>query len=94
MEKQISATEAVRNFSELMNTIKFTGDRYIINRSGKPVAVISPIESPPVQNTLRNLASAFATLPTLGEDAESFLADIEEARSNQPSLPDRSPWES
>jgi hypothetical protein len=32
MEKHISATDAVREFSELLNRVKFRGERYIIER--------------------------------------------------------------
>ena len=43
MEKRISATQAVRDFSEVLNTIKFKGLHYIIERGGKPVASMRPI---------------------------------------------------
>jgi antitoxin (DNA-binding transcriptional repressor) of toxin-antitoxin stability system len=32
MEKHISATDAVHEFSELLNRVKFRGERYIIER--------------------------------------------------------------
>ena len=31
MEKRISATQAVRDFSEVLNTIKFKGVHYILD---------------------------------------------------------------
>ena len=37
MEKRISATRAVRDFSQVLNTIKFKGVHYIIERGGKPI---------------------------------------------------------
>ena len=43
MEKRISATRAVRDFSEVLNTIKFKNIHYIIERGGKPVASMNPI---------------------------------------------------
>ena len=43
MEKRISATRAVRDFSEVLNTIKFKGVQYIIERGGKPVASIMAV---------------------------------------------------
>lgn len=36
MNVPISSTEAVRNFSELLNNIKYRGDRYTVIRGGKP----------------------------------------------------------
>jgi len=44
MEKRIIATQAVRDFYELLNRIKFNGDHYIIERRGKPVALMEPIK--------------------------------------------------
>ena len=43
MEKRITATHAVRDFSHILNTIKFNKVRYIIERGGKPVASMHPI---------------------------------------------------
>lgn len=34
MDKAISATEAVRDFSGLLNMVKFKGETYIIKRGG------------------------------------------------------------
>jgi len=36
MEKEVTATEAVRDFSGLLNTVKFNGASYIIKRGGNP----------------------------------------------------------
>ncbi|MEN8808344.1 MAG: hypothetical protein ABF291_12760 [Desulfobacterales bacterium] len=44
MEKRISATRAVSEFSEILNTIKFKGVNYIIERGGKPIASIKSID--------------------------------------------------
>ena len=38
MENRITATQAVREFSELLNKIRFRGEHYIIVRNGRPVA--------------------------------------------------------
>jgi antitoxin (DNA-binding transcriptional repressor) of toxin-antitoxin stability system len=37
--KTITATEAVRKFSEILNSIKYAGADYTIMRGGKPVAM-------------------------------------------------------
>ena len=44
MQTAISSTEAVRNFSELLNNIKYRGDRYTVIRGGKPAASLVPVE--------------------------------------------------
>ncbi len=93
MEKHISATDAVREFSELLNRVKFRGERYIIERSGKPVARIEPTDPSPRRRTLIELGGLLDELPRLGNELESFAADIEVIRKEQLRLPEKSPWE-
>jgi antitoxin (DNA-binding transcriptional repressor) of toxin-antitoxin stability system len=57
MEKRISATRAVRDFSEVLNTIKFKGTRYLIERGGKPVACMTPVEETRPSRSLGDLKS-------------------------------------
>jgi len=42
MEIPITATEAVRAFSEILNAVRYKGDNYTVLRCGKPVANITP----------------------------------------------------
>jgi len=93
MEKHISATDAVREFSELLNRVKFRGERYIIERSGKPVARIEPTDPSPRGRTLSELARLLDELPRLGDELESFAADIEQIRKKQLPLPQEGKWE-
>jgi antitoxin (DNA-binding transcriptional repressor) of toxin-antitoxin stability system len=87
MGKTITATEAVRTFSDLLNTIRFKGSRYTIIRGGKPVAVLGPAASSPHEKTLGELKDLLKTIPRLGEEAASFEKDVQEARRRQPALP-------
>ena len=93
MEKHISATDAVREFSELLNRVKFRGERYIIERTGKPVARIEPTDPSPRRRTLSELGRLLDELPRLGDELESFAADIEVTRREQLRLPEESQWE-
>ena len=93
MEKHISATDAVREFSELLNRVKFRGERYIIVRTGKPVARIEPTDPSPKRRTLSELGRLLDELPRLGDELESFAADIEVTRGEQLRLPEESQWE-
>jgi antitoxin (DNA-binding transcriptional repressor) of toxin-antitoxin stability system len=92
MTKTITATEAVRKFSEILNSIKYTGDDYTIMRGGKPVATIRPAEAHAKALTLGDLAGLVKSLPTLGDDAERFKKDIKEARKHQPHVPEKDKW--
>ncbi len=93
MEKHISATDAVREFSELLNRVKFRGERYIIERSGKPVARIEPTDPSPRRRTLSELGDLLDKLPRLGNELESFAADIDVIRRERLRLPEKSPGE-
>ena len=42
MEKRITATEAVRRFSDILNSVSYRGDRYVIMRGKKAAAQIPP----------------------------------------------------
>ena len=92
MIKTISATDAVRTFSELLNAIKYKGESYTILRGGKPAATIGPAEKSTGERTLRELALVLKTMPSL-EDNDEFAADVEAIISNQPATPEKSPWE-
>ena len=92
MTKTITATEAVRKFSEILNSIKYTGNDYMIMRGGKPVATIRPAETHAKALTLGDLAGLMRSLPALGDEAERFKKDLKEARKHQPLMPEKNTW--
>jgi len=87
MRKKISATEAVRKFSEILSQVHYRGDSYTVVRGGKSVASISPVTKPLKRKNLGELRSLLAAIPRLGPEAEAFESDIKAARENQPVLP-------
>lgn len=93
MQPDISATEAVRQFSELLNNIKYRGYRYRIMRGGKPAAALVPVEEAGSPRPMGDLDAIFQTLPRLDPDDESFADDILEAIKAQPPLPGDTSWE-
>jgi hypothetical protein len=92
MEKTISATEAVRDFSTLLNHIRFRGDRYIIKRSGKPVACMGSFEDAKTLKPLEELKYVLEQLPKLGNDLENFAEDLVSTAVEQPLPPEETPW--
>jgi len=40
--RTVTATEAARNFSELLDAIEHTDETFVVTRAGKRVAVIAP----------------------------------------------------
>ncbi len=91
--KSISATEAVRRFSELLNSIKYKGERYTILRGGKAAASIGPAEPSGRARTLADLKEIMGQLPSLGDEAARFEKDLRELVRRQPRMPRRSRWE-
>lgn len=93
MEKQITATEAVRRFSEILNSVNYRGERYVIMRGKKAVAVISPHEEGEegaVQKTLGDLKALIKRLPPLKD--RRFVDDVNRAVVEQPPLPSDEIW--
>ena len=93
MEKRISATRAVRDFSEVLNTIKFKGVHYIIERGGKPIASMKAIDEKSDSMTLGELKTLLKKLPRLEEELEAFASDLEEVARNQPLMSTGDLWE-
>jgi prevent-host-death family protein len=92
MMKTITATEAVRKFSEILNSIKYAGADYTIVRGGKPVATIRPAEDRAKELSLGDLAALVKSLPALGDEAERFKKDVREAHKHQPHVPEKDKW--
>ena len=93
MEKRISATRAVREFSEVLNTIKFKGVHYIIERGGKPIASMKSIDEKIDPMTLGELKALLKKLPRLEEELDAFASDLEEISRNQPLMSTGDLWE-
>jgi len=93
MEKRISATRAVRDFSEVLNTIKFKGVHYIIERGGKPIACMKSIDEKVDQMTLGELKNLLKKLPKLEKELDAFASDIAKISNNQPLMPTVALWE-
>jgi antitoxin (DNA-binding transcriptional repressor) of toxin-antitoxin stability system len=93
MDKAVTATEAVRDFSGLLNTVKFRGETYIIKRGGKPIASIGPVREANASKTLKELKGILGELPRMGDELDPFEKDLIEVRRDQPSLPEKEPWE-
>jgi len=93
MRTAISATDAVRHFSELLNNIKYRGESYTVIRGGKPAAALVPVQEACRDRTLGELAAFFKSLPRLDRSDTSFAADVKEAAASQPPLPEPVRWD-
>lgn len=93
MRTDITATEAVRHFSELLNNIKYRGDRFTIIRGGKAAAALVPAEEAVPERQLGELGGIFKTLPRLDPGDSGFAGDVLGTVGVQPPLPEDTAWE-
>jgi len=60
MYKRISALKARQNLGQVMNEVALKGDDYIIERAGKPLVAVIPIEK--YQSLQREIEEFFESL--------------------------------
>jgi prevent-host-death family protein len=77
---RVSATEAARNLSDLLNRVRYRGERFTVVRGGEEVAEIVPAKRA-AGVSLRELRSALASVPA---PDDAFAADLERIRAEQP----------
>jgi antitoxin (DNA-binding transcriptional repressor) of toxin-antitoxin stability system len=87
MKSRISATKAARNFSELMNRVRFGGESFVVERGGKPICEILPVR--PSGFTGRDLADLLRSLP---RPDNKYLSLVEKLTREQPVIA-ASEWE-
>jgi len=86
--QKITAAQAARTFSDILNRVKYRGESFIVERNREPVCRIEPVRRrKPV--TTDNFAEFWQGLPR--PDAR-FADELEEIHSLFRKLP-RSAWE-
>jgi prevent-host-death family protein len=88
--ESIAATDAAKNFGDLVDRVREEGATYIIERHGRPVAQIGPVQTAE-RKTIRDLIDAIEAAPKLDEEV---LRHIEEGIEifNKPEVP-KNAWE-
>ncbi len=89
MGSNITATEAARNFSELLNRVRYERETFVILRGGEAVGQLGPVQFRS-GITFRDLLAA---LNRIEKPDEQFADDLEKIQAEQP-LAGRSPWPS
>lgn len=84
--RRISATEASRNFSELLNRVRYRGEVFVVTRGGQAICELRPAAT--TRFTGADLVTLMRSLPAVDDD---YLDGIEETVRSQPLLPE-SPW--
>lgn len=87
---RISATMASRTFADLLNRVRYRGERFVIVRGGEEVAELGPSAGAGRRTTL---ADVVALTRSLGSAGTGFAEDLEAVQAAQPALPE-DPWAS
>jgi antitoxin (DNA-binding transcriptional repressor) of toxin-antitoxin stability system len=88
--ERISVTEAVRQFSNLLNRVFYQGATVELERGNKVIARITPV-GPDSSIKVKNLNKLFGEFPSLGEDAKAFSEDLMQIRKQLP--PEQNKWD-
>jgi len=86
MKTRITATEASRKFSEILNRVAYKGESFVVERSGRPVCEIRPAQEEGI--TTQELVEILKSGP---HPDKAYLDILEETR-NQPTVAPL-PWE-
>ena len=89
MESHISATEAARNFSDLINRVRYRGEEFVIERRGEPVCRVVP--AAPRRFTVGDMVRLLGSLP---KPDPGFWDDVERFQKNQKPRVPKSVWRS
>ncbi len=88
----ITATDAARAFSMLLNKVAEQGQVFDIQRGSEVIAKLVPAKAP-VVITAKELNTFFASLPPLEQaDWQDFASDLKRYR-RQLKLLDKNPWD-
>ena len=88
--KRIPATTAAKNFGTLVDRVRDHGTTFIVERHGRAVAQIGPVDATP-KATLSSLARYMRTAPKIDEQTLRFIEEGVTA-ANRPAVP-VNPWE-
>lgn len=79
MESTITATELSKNLSDVLNRVKYRGERFLIQRNGTTIATLGPPRSQPTITW----GEFLALYPNLPRPDEDFADDLEAIQAEQ-----------
>ena len=81
MEKTISALKARQNLGEILEGVYYKGDQYIVERAGKPMAVVVPISQ--YLQWKERRARFFSMIDEVREKNKTVAPDVIEAEAEE-----------
>lgn len=86
---RISVADAKRRFADVLGTVRYQGERYVVERNGTPMAALVPLEDLK-ETTEQPERAGFLALVGAFEDAPEYADSLDDAvrsRSTQGSRP-------
>lgn len=80
MKSRVSASQAARSFSDLLNRVIYRGEEFVIVRGQKPVCEVSGVRPPP-RSTLGGWLEVMKSSPP---PDDLFFDEIAAVLTNQP----------
>jgi antitoxin (DNA-binding transcriptional repressor) of toxin-antitoxin stability system len=80
VSRSVTATEAARKFSELLNRVRYERETFVILRGGEAVGQLGPVESRS-GTTFRDLIAA---LDRIEKPDRELADDLEKIQAEQP----------
>jgi prevent-host-death family protein len=88
MEHSISATELARSLGDVLARVRYRQDSFIVERNGRPIARLLPVEPQAQDVPLRDALAAWCEAPA----DPAFANDLE--RVGAADRPPANPWDS
>lgn len=86
MKSEISASDAARHFSEILNRVRYRNESFVVKRGGEPICEIVPV--PSATFTGRDLVELLRSLP---HPDKEYLDTVERYVRKQPKA-EKSKW--
>jgi prevent-host-death family protein len=83
---RVSATDAARHFSDLVNRVAYRGEEFVVERAGAPVCRIVPVA--PTRCTVEELSHHLETLPLFDDEYRTVVRHLGRRQRKMP----RPPW--
>jgi antitoxin (DNA-binding transcriptional repressor) of toxin-antitoxin stability system len=82
METKTTATDLAKNLSDVLNRIRYRGERFLVERNNEPVAALLPVTA------ARGItvAELFERLRTISLPDEGFADAVEAIQAAQPKV--------
>ena len=87
--RKITATELARSLSDVLSSVYYRGETYVIERNGRPVATLTP-PAPRKSFTFGDLVALLRDLP---RPDDQFADDLEKIQASQQRVEPRR-WDS